>query len=199
MLPLMKATFYRDGTMWLGAKNFEDEEGSFVTDFSEDEENFYGYACEDNVTANEKKAYPKSAWTCVARPGDYCLGMHIPTKADVSTEATMKACRVALKMVHERFPEYGVGNGVYCASWLLNPRLKEIQGPQSRITQFEECFVKYPNKDTTGGAVFSFVFVRKPANLEDLQEDTSLQRKLKKMYLEGDCIHTYSGAIFVEE
>ena len=80
-----------------------------------------------------------------------------------------------------------------------NPRLREIQGAQSRITQFEECFVKYPNKDTTGGAVFSFVFVRKPANLEDLQEDTSLQRKLKKLYLEGDCIHTYSGAIFVEE
>ena len=199
ILPLMKATFYRDGTMLLGAKNYEDAEGSFVTEFTEDEENFYGYACIDNVTKNEKKTYPKSAWECVARPGEYCLSMHIPTKADVSTEATMAACKVALKMVHERFPEYGVGNGVFCASWLLNPRLKEIQGPQSRITQFEECFVKYPNKDTTGGAVFSFVFVRKPANLEDLQEDTSLQRKLKKMYLEGDCIHTYSGAIFVEE
>ena len=55
------------------------------------------------------------------------------------------------------------------------------------------------SEDTTGGAVFSFVFVRKPADLHDLQEDTSLQRKLKKMYLEGDCIHTYTGAIFVEE
>ena len=199
IVPLMKATFYRDGTMWLGAKNFEDAEGSFATEFSEDEENFYGYACVNNVTEKEKKTYPKAAWECVARPGDYCLGMHIPTKADVSTEATMHACRVALKMVHERFPEYGVGNAVFCASWLLNPRLKEIQGPQSRITQFEECFVKYPNKDTTGGAVFSFVFVRKPADLHDLQEDTSLQRKLKKLYLDGDCIHTYSGAIFVEE
>ena len=199
ILPLMKGTFYRDGSMLLGAKNFETEEGSFITEYTEDEENFYGNACVDNVTEKEKKAYPKRDWTCIARPGDYCLGMHIPTKADVSTEATMEACKVALKMVHERFPEYGVGNAVFCASWLLNPRLKEIQGPQSRITQFEECFVKYPNKDTTGSAVFSFVFVRKPANLEDLQEDTSLQRKLKKMYLEGDCIHTYSGAIFVEE
>ena len=52
---------------------------------------------------------------------------------------------------------------------------------------------------TSGAAVFSFVFVRKPANLEDLEENTSLQRKVKKMYLEGDCIHTFSGAIFVEE
>ena len=111
----------------------------------------------------------------------------------------MRACKDALKLVHERFPEYGVGNAVFCASWLLNPRLKEIQGPQSKITQFEECFTKYPNKDVSGAAVFSFVFAKKPADLHDLEENTSLQRKLKKMYIEGDCIHTYSGAIFVEE
>ena len=54
-------------------------------------------------------------------------------------------------------------------------------------------------KDAGGSAVFSFVFVRKPENLQDLPEDTSLQRKLKKLYLDGDCIHTYSGAIFMED
>ena len=199
IVPLMKSTFHRDGTMILGSKNYEDAEGSFVAEYAEDEENFYGFGCVDNVTDREKKTYPKAVWECIARPDDYCLGMHIPTKADISTESTMKACKDAIKLVHERFPEYGVGNAVFCASWLLNPRLKEIQGPQSRITQFEECFVKFPNKDTSGAAVFSFVFVRKPANLEDLEENTSLQRKVKKMYLEGDCIHTFSGAIFVEE
>lgn len=199
IVPLMKAAFYRDGRMILGAKNCEDAEGSFVTEYTEDDESYYGCGCIDNVTDKEKKAYPKAQWECIARPGDYCLGMHIPRKADVSTEGTMRACRDAIRLVHERFPEYGVGNAVFCSSWLLNPRLKELQGPQSKITQFEECFVKYPNKDTTGGAVFSFVFVRKPENLADLEENTSLQRKLKKMYIEGDCIHTYSGAIFVEE
>ena len=111
----------------------------------------------------------------------------------------MSACKVGLQIARERFLEYGKMNCVFCASWLLNPRLKEIQGPQSRITQFEECFVKYPNKDLSGGAVFSFVYVRKPADLNDLEENTSLQRKLKKMYIEGDCVHTYSGAIFMEE
>lgn len=199
IVPLMKSTFYRDGSMILGAKNFEDTEGSFVAEYTEDAENYYGYGCIDNITEREKRVYPKNQWECIAKPGDYCLGMHIPRKADVSTEGTLHACRVGIQMVHERFPEYGVGNAVFCASWLLNPRLKEIQGPQSKITQFEECFTKYPNKDTTGAAVFSFVFARKPADLNDLEENTSLQRKLKKMYLEGDCIHTYSGSIFVEE
>lgn len=199
VVPLMKGTFFRDGSMQLGAKNYEDPEGSFVTEYTEDEENFYGYGCVDNIVSREKQTWPKSLWECVARPGEYCLSLHIPRNADVSTEGTMKACRIGLQIARERFPEYGKMNCVFCASWLLNPRLKEIQGPQSRITQFEECFVKYPNKDTTGGAVFSFVYVRKPADLNDLEENTSLQRKLKKMYIEGDCIHTYSGAIFMEE
>lgn len=199
ILPLMDALFYRDGSMRLGAKNFEDPEGSFEANFSEDEQNYYGHACINHVTDKEKKVYPKTQWECVARPGDYCLGMHIPAKADVSTEATMRACEDAIELARQRFPEYNVTSAVYCSSWLLNPRLKEIQGPQSKIAQFQDCFVKYPNRDMNATAVFSFVFARKPENLEDLEEDTSLQRKLKKIYLDGDCIHVYSGVIFVEE
>jgi len=199
VVPLMKGTFFRDGSMQLGAKNYEDPEGSFETVFSEDAENFYGHGCVDNIVSRESKAWSKTLWECVGRPGEYCLSLHIPRNADVSTEGTLSACRVGLKIARERFPEYGKMNCVFCASWLLNPRLKQIQGEQSRITQFEECFVKYPNKDLSGSAVFSFVFVRKPADRNDLEENTSLQRKLKKMYIEGDCIHTYSGAIFMEE
>ena len=199
IVPLMKSTFCRDGSMVLGSKNYEDPEDAFTAEFSEDAENFYGHGCIDNVVSRESTAYPKKSWQCTARPGEYCLGMHIPRNADVSTDATMHACKAALQMVHERFPEYGVSNGVFCASWLLNPRLRQIQGDQSRITQFGECFTRFPMKDAGGSAVFSFVFVRKPENLQDLPEDTSLQRKLKKLYLDGDCIHTYSGAIFMED
>lgn len=199
IVPLMDGVFYRDGSMRLGAKNFEDADGSFVATFSEDEENYFGYGCINHITEKEENIYPKTQWECIARPGDYCLGMHIPSKADVSTEATMGACKDAIKLVRQRFPEYEVAGAVFCATWLLNPRLKEIQGPQSKIVQFQDCFVKYPKKDVNATAVFSFVFSGKPENLEDLEEDTSLQRKLKKIYLDGDCIHVYSGVIFVEE
>lgn len=197
IIPLVEGTFHRDCTMHLNAKNFKDPDGSFVAEIAEDEDNFYGHACVNNIIDRQWKKYPKTLWELAGGADDYCLGMHIPRGTDVSTEATMRACEMALQLVRERFPEYGVGNGVFCRSWLLNPRLAEIQGPQSRITQFEECFTKYPNRDG-GDGIFSFVFIKKPENLEDLPEDTSLQRKLKKMYLEGDCIHAYSGAIFVE-
>lgn len=195
---ILTGTYHRTGKMPLGAKNYEDAEGSFSPSFSEDEVNYYGHGCIDHVLSRELQTYPKAIWTCIGKPGDACLKMHIPKNADVSRSATMAACQNAVRLCREYFPEHGPVGSVYCSSWLLNPRFKEIQGEGSRITQFEECFVKYPDRDPDGHAVFNFVFVRKPEKLEDLQEDTSLQRKLKKIYLEGDCIHTYSGVIFIK-
>ena len=198
LLPLMQGRFYRDGTMMVGAKGFEDQTDSFVAEYSEDEENFYGYACVDNVVSRESAAYPKTDWESVGRPGEYCLSIHVPPQTDVSREATLKACREAIKMMGVHFPEYDMTKVVFCASWLLNPKLKEMQGEQSRITQFMECFVKYPIQDP-GESVLSFVFIKVPEDLRELPEDTSLQRKLKKLYLDGDRIHSYSGALYVED
>ena len=101
-----------------------------------------------------------------------------------------------MEIRNTRYPEREKVTCVFGTSWLLNPRLKPLQKPNSRITQFAECFVRYPEKDVDAGSVFSFVFVRKPEDLNDLPEDTSLRRALKKIYLEGDGIHRFHGAIF---
>ena len=197
MIPLMQGRFYCDGTMMVGAKGFEDQTDSFVAEYSEDAENFYGHACVDNVVSRESASYPKTLWESAGRPGEYCLSIHVPPKTDISREATLRACREGMRLMGIHFPEYEMTKVVFCASWLLNPRLKEIQGEQSRIAQFLDCFVKYPIQDA-GQTILSFVFGKIPENLEDLQEDTSLQRKLKKLYLDGGLIHSYSGALYVE-
>ena len=199
VIPLMKGRMYRDGTMPIGAKNFDDQEDSFIADFSEDDENFYGNPCIDNVTRREAVTYPKTLWEGAGRPGEYCLSIHIPDGTDISRESTMRACRGAMKIFHERFPEFNGTNLVFCASWLLNPKLKQILGEQSRIVQFEECFTKYPIQDPNATAVYAFVFGGKPNDLADLPEDTSLRRKLKKLFVEGDCLHAYGGTIYVKE
>ena len=199
LIPLMKGRFYRDGIMLIGAKNYDDMEGSFVADFSEDEEKFWGNPCIDNITSREAVVYPKTEWECVGRPSEYCLSMHIPNGTDISHDATMKACRESVKIFQEKFPEYNGTSLVFCASWLLNPKLKVILGEQSRITQFLDCFVKYPIQDPNATAVFAFVFGGKPENLADLPEDTSLRRKLKKLFLDGDCIHAYGGVVDIKQ
>ena len=197
IMPVMtKGTFHKSGTMPLGSLYYEDPEDAFKTDFREDEENFYGHGYVDWAVSRQMQTYPKTLWECVGRPGAPCLGIHIPRDTDISREITMQNCREALKIRNERFPELGTVNAVFGSSWLLNPRLKPLQKPGSRITQFAECFVRYPEKDTTAESVFSFVFVRKPEDLNDLPEDTSLRRALKKIYLSGDGIHRFHGAIF---
>lgn len=197
LVPLIRGCFYRDGSMMLGARNFEDPEGAFNAEFSEDTENFYGHACLDNVVSRESAVYPKTRWACAGRPGEYCLSIHVPPNTNISREATLQACRTGMQLMRERFPEYDMTKVVFCASWLLNPKLKQILDGQSRIVQFGDCFVKYPIQDP-GESVLGFVFGRVPEHLEDLPEDTSLRRKLKKLYLEGDRIHTFSGALYID-
>lgn len=197
IMPVMtKGTFHRSGVMPLGALNYDDPENSFKVSFEEDEENYYGHGYVDWVVSRKKQAYPKSQWECVGRPGQECLGIHIPRDTDISREITMTNARKAIEIRNARYPEREKVTCIFGTSWLLNPRLKALQKPNSRITQFAECFVRYPEKDVDAGSVFSFVFVRKPEDLNDLPEDTSLRRALKKIYLDGDGIHRYHGAIF---
>lgn len=197
IMPVMvKGTFHRSGVMPLGALNYEDPEGSFKVTAGENEENYYGHGWENYVVSREQQTFPKALWECVGRPGQPCLGIHIPENTDISADITMRNCREALKIRNERYPELEKATAIVGTSWLLNPRLKALQKPNSRITQFAECFVRYPDKDVDAGSVFSFVFVRKPEDLNDLPEDTSLRRALKKIYLDGDGIHRYHGAIF---
>ena len=80
ILPVMTAgTFYQDGTQILGSAGYTDPEGSFTCTFREDEENFYGCSCVDFRVSPVEQTFPKNRWECLMRPGDPCLGMHIPS------------------------------------------------------------------------------------------------------------------------
>ena len=83
---LTKGTFHKSGLMPLGSLNYEDPEDSFKVSFEEDEENYYGHGYVDWVVTREKQTYPKALWECVGRPGEPCLGIHIPVNTDISRE-----------------------------------------------------------------------------------------------------------------
>jgi len=55
-------------------------------------------------------------------------------------------------------------------------------------------FAKHPIR-SSGKEVFKFVFLKRTDDYTTLPEDTSLQRKLKQIYLDGGCIHGYAGVI----
>lgn len=199
LVPVMlTGMFDAGGVQRIGSLGYTDETGAFSPVFSEDTENYYGHGVFDNIVDTRIRTFSKEEWVCVARPEDNCLCIHIPRGADITRESTLRACRSAMRIAREQFPEHTCCL-VFCNSWLLNPTLKQIQGPESRITQFEECFAKYPNRDPAGKAVFGFVFGKPYGDPAQLPENTSLQRKLKKLYMDGGCLHSYSGAIYVKE
>ncbi len=186
-------TFDGTGTQVKGSKNYEDPEDTFAVTLSEDAEKFVGHGVYDNKVSAQACEYPKTQWECIARPGDNCMSLHIPRKADISMAALDKAVASAKKIMTERFADLG-GSEIYCASWLLDPMLGVILGPDAKMTKFMERFVKHPIRNA-GTSPFGYVF---PVNVKDmntLPEDTSLQRGMKKLYVEGGCIYGYAGLL----
>ena len=193
-MPIMAAgTYHRSGIQNLGSPAYEDAEGAFTARFREDEENYYGHGAYNSVVDPEEKVYPKSLWECVAGPGDGCLSIHIPVGADISKETLSQAVDTAFRILDERFPEYDA-RVIFGSSWILDPKLQEFVGPNSKITGLQNVFHTYPQK-CNGKGLFGYVFPKNYESLESLPENTSLQRKLKKWYLDGGYIYDYAGAI----
>ena len=194
VLPVMATgTYHRSGVQNLGSPAYEDADGAFTVQFREDEENYYGHGAFNSVVDPKEKTFPKTMWECVAGPGDGCLSIHIPRGADISAETLDKAVDAAYAIVKERYPEYDP-KVIFGSSWILDPKLQEFVGPASKITGLQKAFCTYPQK-CNGKGLFGYVFPKNYESIETLPEETSLQRKLKKWYLDGGYIYDYAGAI----
>ena len=183
---------HRSGKI-LGSAGYTDEEGSFISDFSETDEFYIGHEVRDARVLSEISKLKKSEWQLVTKQGDGMAGIHIPRGADLTEEKMMKSFKEAFKITAERYPEFNPKT-VHCQTWMLEPRLAEILGPNSKITGFINQYLKYPIK-SNGQELFNFVFPGDFDSYEALPEDTSLQRKLKAMYINGEFIHAHAGFV----
>ncbi len=185
--------FHRDG-MVLGSAGFQEEEGSFEASFDETETAFVGYPAKNSLVSSKMESFDKDQWELVLADGDPVISVHIPGGVDLSPETVEKCYRDGLCFICEHFPDFQP-KAYYCDSWLLDPHLETILGEKSKITQFMKSYVKWPFS-SSGKEVFSFVFVGFRGELSELPENTSLERGLKKRYLDGKFIHAYQGVLF---
>lgn len=188
---MLRGTFHRTGRQHLGAAGYADCEGAFQPTFRENEDNYYGYPLKNGRITAETKTFSKKEWEIFAKPGDPCFAMHFPKGTDISQESLRKAYASAKKLAAERYPEFK-GYLVECVSWLMDPTLVDILGEKAKISAFANSFIKYPQK-SAGREGFSYVFGNFKGSLEELPEDTSLQRGLKKHYLNGGHTYAYAG------
>ena len=183
---------HRSG-MRLGSAGYEDEEGSYTVTFEETEDAYIGYPCVDYICPNVKQTFSKKEWKMAVAPGDDIFCLHIPRGTDLSPAKVDEAIQLARQVAKECYPERNI-KGIRCTSWLLSTKLNELLGENSNISRFSNLFVRYPIK-SNGDGVFSFAFDGRPADLNDLPEDTSLRRKVKALYLNGGYVLNYGGFI----
>lgn len=177
------------------------EDVDFHADFTETETHFEGYLIdtENCVITKEKVQLSKDEWYIALRPTDHTIAVHIPKNADISPEKSIESYRKALEITTKYFPEFKP-KAFTCGSWMIDPQLRNMLKPESRILSFQNKYFKYPRiNDGTG--VFSFVFNKASVSKEeikDLQEDTSLHRAIKKHYLDGKYIYAQGGIFFFD-
>ena len=93
------------------------------------------------------------------------------------------------------YPEYEY-KAFFCASWLLDHTLIDLLGENANTAKFSARFTNFGVK-SRGESPFNYVFNRSgDVKIEELPEETGLQKILKKHYLEGKAIYDIHGIFF---
>ena len=116
------------------------------------------------------------------------IGLHIPSDAVLDAEKMNESVREAREFLASRFPESAQAP-IVCESWLLSPVLKELLPADSRILRFQEAF-RLTETDPEDDNALEWVFCvaqgqRAGLELRTLPENTSLQRNMKRLLLNG--------------
>ena len=194
-LPMMTQGRFAKNGLPLGAVGATDEDGAFDAEFTEIPQLFIGHLVRDGRVEEKLSKLSRTEWECVLRPGDDVISLHIPENTNLSPDFVMESIREGFELSKKYYPELNP-KFVVCYSWLLEPKLVELCGEKSRIAFFTTRFTKYPMKDTTGTGCLGYVFPGYQSGpVENFPENTTLQRGIKKLMLDGDFIRGTAGVI----
>lgn len=172
------------------------ENGAFDAAFSETDDCYIGNSINKKGRCErEAVVLSKTDYLVKLRPDDDCLSVHIPSQGALTVEACKDSYERAISIFKKYYPELDV-KALHCHSWMMSPELSGILKPESNLLAFQKPYMKFP-VETEGKDVLNFVFKLKFKTYEDLAEDTSLQRTLKKMYLSGQYLYEYGGIMIV--
>ena len=177
----------------LGCAGAESLEGAWEANVEESELYWEGYPFDNKgLVSREKVRLKKAEWRKILSLNDPVVALHIPADGPLKPAAVKESLEQICVFLQTYFPEYA-GRAFACNSWLVNPEMISILGPDSNIGRF--CGLFYPlTRKAPGNSVFSFVFHKDPpVVLEELPENTRLQKALKAYYLSGKVLYEMYG------
>ncbi len=178
-------------------RNKSTKEIILLLDVTQNPMEYLGYTVKQGGDRDKAVILPKPEYELCLSPGDDVISVHIPDGTKLDCETCNNTYQKALAFLCKTFPEKQF-KAMYCRSWLMNPELRELLGEQSNIVSFQSHYEKFPVK-STGQEVFLFVHQKPFENYEDLPENTSLMRGIKKRYLENRPIYVHAGIHLFEK
>lgn len=132
--------------------------------------------------------------------GKSYVGVHIPAKTKLDVLDNLKSFKEGMDFFDKYYPELNM-TGMVCESWMLSTEVEEVMGGKTNVARFGDMFDRYDIGDTKGEGVFRFVFglVNPYPPVEELPENTSMQRKMKEYMLSGKRVYAKGGFISREK
>ncbi len=126
------------------------------------------------------------------RPGDESVALDIPAGPSLDPGEVDASLAAAPSILETLWPVDG-RRLLTCSSWLLDDRLATWLGPTSRILTFQRLFELVPGFYEDDADVLTFVFRRSAPSLEELPQDTTLQRAVVALLRAGGHWHMRCG------
>jgi hypothetical protein len=130
------------------------------------------------------------------RPGDFCVGVHIPESGPMTPAACDDSFETAEGFFSEHFPLTDQKRRLAtCWSWLLDDQLADWLPPESNIVRFQRRFELVPGSVENDASLLEFVFrVPDPfGRLDTLPQRTRLERAAVAHLKAGGHWRTRSG------
>ena len=186
----------RDGQ--LDGTNGVTDPDAFRTDLRETESAVIGNRVlpEGRISA-EKAELDKGIWKKALGENDFLLALHIPGGEGYTPERVKSSCEQALAFWDRYFPEYKY-KGFWSESWLYDPGLREILGPERNIIRVQRQFYCYPTPE--GDRMIRLeVLGDETAGREGRTPGNSLERGMFAVWERGDRFHTTGMFLLREE
>lgn len=132
------------------------------------------------------------------KDGEKIVSMHIPSDADILLPKLQNSYRKAKEFLRRYYPEYSEVK-MMCESWLLSPSLEKLLPKTSKILNFQKSFI-ITATDWEDKGYLEWVYkvnnsFLENCKLDDLPENTSLQKNMKNYLLNGGKVGMAAGIL----
>ncbi len=121
------------------------------------------------------------------------VAIHIPSDADLSADKRHASYKAARAFIARYFPAYA-DSEFTLHTWLLYPGLSEVLPLNSRILDFQRDY-EIIEVDHEDKGFMHWVFKNTSLSLEELPQNTSLQRRVKELLLSGRTLGAARGRL----